>query len=156
MSSAFVANASPSRTEADVTSDAFWPDIALAEVRSAMRLAGDVTSERLRAAVVAGVIAVNDELAAWQRQQQAAGHAQLAEVPAPRIDGRSRLVQLYLRAVHCAAALEIGERYRSVDATAQGGQRADDMTPTLDELRRDLRHAISDLIGARRVTVELI
>lgn len=156
MSSAFVANSSPSVTERHVVSDTFWPAIVLAELRASMRLAGDVSADRLRAAVVAGVIAVNDELAAWQQAQLAAGYVRLTDVPAPRIDGRSRLAQLYARAVHCAAALEIGERYRSVDATAQGGQRADDMTPTLDELRRDLRHAISDLLGGRRVTVELI
>ena len=71
-------------------------------------------------------------------------------------DGESVLLQLYRRAVQCGTAVELHERYRSYDATAQGNQRADDLTPTIDELRRDHRNAISDLQGLRRVTVELI
>ena len=35
-------------------------------------------------------------------------------------------------------------------------QRADDLTPSIDELRRDQRWAIRDLKGESRVTVELI
>lgn len=156
MNSAFVANASLSRAEPDVDSGAFWPTIEMAVLRASMRLAGDVTAERLRAAVVAALIAVNDELAQWQLGQELAGHGRLQDVPSPLVDGRSRLVQLYLRAVHCAAAVEVAERYRSVDATSQAGQRADDMTPTMDEMRRDLRYALRDLAGVGRVTVELI
>lgn len=156
MSSGFVANASSSRPDRDVSSDPFWPVVRVDALRATVRLAGDVTAERLRAAVVAAVIAVNMELSAWCRQMLDAGYEQLHQVPAPVVDGQSQLVALYLRAVQCAVALEIGERYRSSDATAQGGQRAEDMTPTLEDLRRDVRYAISDLLGTRRVTVELI
>ena len=92
----------------------------------------------------------------WQAAKVAAGYATLGDVPAQEVDGTSRLVQLYLRAVYCATAVELHERYRSYDATGQGNQRADDLAPTIDEIRRDLRNAISDLLGTRRVTVELI
>ncbi|WP_269792400.1 head completion/stabilization protein [Stenotrophomonas sp. Iso1] len=154
--SGLVANASPAKQEPDVTSGAFWPAIVMPSLRAAVRLTGDVTNERLRAAVVGAVIAVNDELATWSEAQQDKGHATMDAIPSPLIDGNSRLVQLYLRAVYCATTVELHERFRSYDATAQGNQRADDLTPTIDEMRRDLRYAISDVLGTRRVTVELI
>ena len=154
--SSFVANASPNKPENDVKSGEFWPVVSMTNLRATVRITGDVTPERLRAAVVAAVIAVNDELARWADAQQAKGCATMESIPAPMIDGKSRLTQLYLRAVHCATAVELHERFRSYDATAQGNQRADDLTPTIDELRRDLRYAISDVLGTRRVTAELI
>lgn len=154
--SSFVANASPTKPENDVKSGDFWSAVNMTTLRATVRITGDVTAERLRAAVVAAVISVNDELSRWADTQQAKGFATMADIPAPMIDGQSRLTQLYLRAVHCATAVELHERYRSYDATAQGNQRADDLTPTIDEMRRDLRYAISDVLGTRRVTVELI
>ncbi len=154
--SGLVANASPTKPEPDVQSGEFWPAVNIAALRAAVRITGDVTVERLRAAVVSAVIAVNDELTLWGETQQAKGFITLAAVPSPIIDGKSRLTQLYMRAVQCATAVELHERYRSYDATAQGNQRADDLTPTIDEMRRDLRYAISDVAGTRRVTAELI
>lgn len=154
--SSFVANASPNKPENDVESGDFWPAVNMTTLRATVRITGDVTTERLRAAVVAAVISVNDELSRWADAHQCKGVASMADIPAPMIDGKSRLTQLYLRAVHCATAVELHERFRSYDATAQGNQRADDLTPTIDELRRDQRYAISDVLGTRRVTVELI
>ncbi|RBE98159.1 head completion/stabilization protein, partial [Xanthomonas oryzae pv. oryzae] len=62
----------------------------------------------------------------------------------------------YLRAVACATAVEVTERYRSFDATNSANQRADDLTPSITELRRDQRWAVRDLQNLPRSTVELI
>lgn len=153
--SGFIANGTAG-AEAAIESDGFWPPIDPAALRQRIRLDGSIAAERLRAAVVNAVLAVNDELAAWKGQQQAAGRAQLSAVPADHVDGKSRLEQLYLRAVTCAVAAEVAERYRSYDATAAGNQRADDLSPSVDELRRDMRWAIRDLKATPRMTVELI
>ena len=154
--SGFIANAGTTPPSAEITSGAFWPAVNLDTVRSELRIDGAVTNERLRAAVVAAIIAVNDELDAWRVQQEATGATTLADVPAPVIDGRSRLITLYLRAVACATAAEVTERYRSYDASGTGDRKADALTPSIDELRRDQRWAIRDFLGQRRVTVELI
>lgn len=156
MSSSFTANASSVAPQPPVTAGAFWPQVDVALLREAIRVPGDVTQQRMRATVVMAVMSVTGELEQWQADKEAAGYATLAEVPARLIDDTSRLVQLYLRAVYCATAVELHERYRAYDATAQGNQRADDLSPTIDEMRRDQRNAISDLLGTRRVTVELI
>lgn len=154
--SAFTANASPAPKLAPVTAGAFWPEIDVDALREAIRVPGDVLSARLRNTVVLAVASVTRELALWQARKEADGFSALADIPAQQIDGESVLLQLYRRAVQCCAAVELHERYRSYDATAQGNQRADDLTPTIDEMRRDHRNAISDLQGLRRVTVELI
>ncbi|WP_336357267.1 head completion/stabilization protein [Stenotrophomonas muris] len=154
--SAFTANSSPASKIDPVTAGAFWPQIDVDALREAIRVPGDVVPARLRNTVVLAVASVTRELALWQARKEADGFAALAGIPAQQIDGESVLLQLYRRAVQCCTAVELHERYRSYDATAQGNQRADDLTPTIDELRRDHRNAISDLQGLRRVTVELI
>jgi len=153
--SGFIANGTAG-TEAEISNDGFWPAIDPAELRARIRLDGAVAEPRLRAAIIAAILAANGELAMWMAQQRAAGHAKLEDVPAAQVDGKSRLVQLYLRIVACATAAEVAERYRSYDTTAAGNQRADDLTPSIDELRRDVRWAIRDFLGTPRMTVELI
>lgn len=154
--SGFVANASPTPKQPNVTAGAFWPEIDVGVLREAIRVPGDIQAPRMRSTVVSAVMDVTRELATWQAARERAGHAALSDIPAQVIDGKSRLVHLYLRAVGCATAVELHERYRSYDATAQGNQRAEELTPTIDEIRRDLRNAICDLQGLPRVTVELI
>lgn len=152
--SGFIATA-PS-TASGLANDGWWPDVSVQAVRDELRLDGTVTEARLEAALLAAVMTVNDELAAWRAAREAEGHATLADVPAQQIGGMSRLVRLYLRATACCAAADIAEQYRSFDATSAGNQRADALTPSIDELRRNQRWAIRDLLGAGRVTVDLI
>lgn len=154
--SGFVANASPVKPEPPIVSGTFWPQVELAALRAAVRIPGDVPAERLRAAAVQAVIDVNTELERWALGHIAAGISTLAAVPSMPVDGKTKHELLYLRAVYSATAVELHERYRSYDATAQGNQRADDLTPTIDEVRRDLRYAVTDILGTRRVTAELI
>lgn len=151
----FVANASP-QTDAPIQGGGWWPDVDPVAVRAAMRLDGAITADRLRSCIVAAVAAVHDELEAWRATQAAAGYASLTDVPSRQVDGASRLVMLYQRAVGKAALAEAAETYRSYDATDSGNQRADDLDPSITEARRDLRWAIRDFLGERRMTVELI
>lgn len=153
--SGFIANASPTNA-ATVENALFWPQVDLDLVRARMRLDGSVTEDRLREATIAAMLYVNDALATWRASQQAAGYASLDEVPGAAVGGVPRAVALYLRAVCCAVGAELAERYRSYDATDSANQRADDLTPSITELRRDLAWALSDLQGRPRTTVELI
>ncbi|NKA15557.1 head completion/stabilization protein [Ralstonia pseudosolanacearum] len=139
-----------------IGNDGFFPDIDVDQACAAMRLDGTVTPERLRAALVDAALSVNDELAAWKAQQLAAGFTELGAVPGQWIDGRSRHVHRYLRAVHCTAAAWLMERYRAFDATAAGDRKAESENSAVDDLRRDARWAVSDITGAARTTVELI
>ena len=139
-----------------INTDPFWPSIELDDVRGTLRLDSSVTPIRLETATIAAAINVNRELKKWRLAQQAAGYATLAEVPADKAKGVSELNHLYLRAIYAATGVEVCERYRSYDSTNSGNQNADEISPSIDELRRDQRWAVRDFLGINRSTVELI
>ena len=139
-----------------IGNDGFFPDIDVDQAYAAMRLDGTVTPQRLRASLVEAVISVNAELDAWKVAQQSFGRKTLADVPAPKIDGKSAHLHRYYRAVLCMAVAWLIERYRTIDATATGDRKAEAENLSVDDLRRDARWAISDLMSVARTTVELI
>ncbi|QBR32931.1 MULTISPECIES: head completion/stabilization protein [Pseudomonas] len=155
--SGFVAGGTGTTSPAGhINTDPFWPSIDLDDVRGTLRIDASVTPIRLETATIAAAISVNREFAEWRRAQQANGHATLAEVPAELIKGVSERVHLYQRAIYAATGAEICERYRSYDSTNSGNQNAEELTPSIDELRRDQRWAVRDFLGLGRTTVELI
>jgi hypothetical protein len=98
----FVATANPPQAaqEAKVVNDGFWPDMDPAQVRSACRLDGTVTADRLLPALQAAMLTVNAELRDWRERQLALGHAKAGDAPAARLGGKSVQVLHYRRAVH--------------------------------------------------------
>ncbi|MFJ7315616.1 head completion/stabilization protein [Pseudomonas sp. NPDC098747] len=152
--SGFVAGGSAPSGE--IRSDSFWPTIDLDRLRATLRIDSSVSTPRLETAAIAAVINVNRELAEWRATQQAAGYAKLADVPGDTVNDVSTLVHLYHRAVEASTGAEVCERYRSYDTTSAGSQNAEELTPSVDEYRRDQRWAIRDFLGRPRSTVELI
>jgi hypothetical protein len=152
--SGFVAGGTP--PTGHINTDPFWPSIDLDDVRGTLRIDSSVTLIRLETATIAAAISVNRELAEWRRTKQTEGYTTLADVPAEQVKDVSQLIHLYQRAIYAATGAEICERYRSYDSTNSGNQNADDLTPSIDELRRDQRWAIRDFLGLGRTTVELI
>ena len=141
---------------APIVNDGFFPDIDPTSFRAQLRVRDAVTPERLRDALIAAIVTVGNDLIVWSLAQRLLGHATLGAVPAATIDGASRLVHLYRRAVFCNARAELVERYRDVDTTAKGQAKAEDLDPSIAELRRDALHAVRDLLGVGRTNVELI
>ena len=139
-----------------IGNDGFFPNIDVDQAYAAMRVDGTVTAQRLRASLIEAVLSVNAELQAWKAAQVSFGRLTLADVPASKIDGQSAHLHRYHRAVHCMAAAWLIERYRTIDATATGDRKAEAENLGVDDLRRDARWAISDLMGVARTTVELI
>ena len=155
--SGFVAPADA--TDTTITNDGWFPDVDTAEARDILRLDGTVTDARLTDALVSAIGSVNTELADWRVLQldvNGAAYAKLADVPADKINNVSRYVDLYQRAVRCTAGAHLVERFRNFDVTDSGQKKADEQTPSIDELRRDARWAIRDILGVSRSTVELI
>lgn len=152
--SGFIAGGTPAPFT--LKNDGWWPDIDGADLRAVLRLDASITDARLKAAALNAMLDTNRELALFKATQQTAGRARLEDVPAEQADGQSRLLILYRRALYCGAGAELTERYRALDSSAEGHDRADALTPSIDELRRDQRWAIRDLLGMPRTTVELI
>ncbi|MGI2144462.1 head completion/stabilization protein [Shewanella frigidimarina] len=151
----FIATA-PSSAPKTITNSEFWPDIDLAKLRDAMRLDGTVTNERLEHSAINAVLQVNIDLKMWRLKQQSSGNANLDQVPAEQINGQSIYLQLYLRAVYCVAKANLIERYSDFDSTAKGLKAGEVLSDSVDDLRRDARFAIRDMLGESHVTVELI
>ena len=159
--SSFLATAEPTTPDslpnaAIVQNDGWFPDIDMEALRASMRLDGTATYERLRDATIDAIASVNAELGAWQTAQVAAGHADLAAVPAPAIGGESVQLARYRRAVFNLTHADLTERYRDFDSTKAGGQRAEDLEMAICEARRNVRWALNDMRGLPRATIELI
>lgn len=146
----------PTVAEQEISNGVFWPAIAPAEIREAQRIDGTVTPMRLRGALVEAIARTNGELNAWRIARQGDGHTTLAAVPADAIDGTSILVHRYQRAVGCCAKALLLERLRDFDSTGRAEKKADLEKDPIDDHWRDYRHAISDITGIGRCTVELI
>ena len=139
-----------------INTDPFWPSIDLDHLRSTLRIDASVTPARLETAVIAAVVNLNRELGEWRTTQLAAGYSTLDEVPGDRIKDVSVQAHLYRRAIEAGTGAEVCERYRDYSATNTGANKAEELTPNIDDYRRDLRWAIRDFLGRSRTTVELI
>ena len=152
--SAFVA--SGAAAGGHINTDPFWPSIDLDELRATLRIDSSVTPARLETAVISAAINLNRELSDWRAAQQAAGYATLEAVPGDRIKDVSVKAHLYRRAIEAGTGAEVCERFRDYSATNTGNNKAEEVAPTIDDYRRDLRWAVRDFLEKSRTTVELI
>ena len=154
----FIAPAPATRTVPPqvITNDGFFPDIELDAARQALRVDGTVTDERLRFALVGALLETGNSLTTWKAAQMARGHGSLADVPASAVDGKSRLLHAYIRAVYSLAKADLIERMTDYDTTAAGQKRAEWLGEASDDHRRNARFAIADVMAASRAVVELI
>jgi hypothetical protein len=146
----------PPAEENTVINDGFFPDIEPAAVREAARIPTSITPARLRAAILGAMMTAEIDLRAFAAASVAAGHAELAAVPAPQLDGKSVQLIRYTRAIALYAKAELIERHRDFDTTAAGGNQADELSASIGDLRRDALHAIRDMLGRSRTLVDLI
>ena len=139
-----------------IKNSGFWPDIDMADARYALRIDGTVTEPRLRMALIAAMASANQDLRKFKAKHLADGIQNLAEVESETLDCQSVLVGHYIRAVYCLAKANLTERYRDFDSTGDGHNKADQLLDPIEDLRRDARWAIRDLLGSNRASVELI
>ncbi|MGL5224442.1 MAG: head completion/stabilization protein [Aeromonas sp.] len=157
MSTGFIATApSIAAEEGDIDSGPFWPVIALADLREAVRLDGTVTAARLTHAVIDAVTSVNRDLINWRTARESEGITALAAVPAERIAGDTIHMHSYRRAVYAMTRANLLERYADYSATGDGVKGTEAKIISSDDLYRDARFAIRDILGTTHTTVELI
>ena len=156
MSTGFIATAPTAPDEGEITSNPFWPAISLPDLRETVRLDGTVTTARLKHAVIDAITSVNRDLADWSIARQAEGNATLAAVPSEVINGESVHLHSYRRAVYAMTRANLLERYTDYSATGDGVKGADAKIISSDDLLRDARFAIRDILGTTHNTVELI
>lgn len=139
-----IANGNRNIEDVVITSDPFFSSISSKAIREALRFDSSVTDQRLIPAIESAIIEVNDQLESLPLKA-----ASLAEISPKKITtgGVEKPISevLYFRAVAAAVGAELTEKYRAYDTNNNGGQKADDLIPTIDDYRRDLRFAIRDL-----------
>ncbi|SMC24170.1 Phage head completion protein (GPL) [Andreprevotia lacus DSM 23236] len=146
----------PPATGATIPNSGFWPDISMDDARDVMRVSDTAPDARLKHALIEAMVSVNHDLRAYRNGREAVGVTTLAAVPAEQVDGESIQLYRYRRAVYCIAKANLVERFRDVDSTGAGNKRADQLDESVDDLRRDGRFAICDLLGRSRCAIELI
>ena len=156
MSTGFIATAPTAPAEGEIASSPFWPAISLPDLRETVRLDGTVTTARLKHAVIDAITSVNRDLADWRRAREAEGVATLAAVPGEVINGESAYLHSYRRAVYAMTRANLLERYTDYSATGDGVKGADAKIISSDDLYRDARFAIRDILGTTHITVALI
>ena len=156
MSTGFIATAPTAPDEGEITNSPFWPAISLPDLRETVRLDGTVTTARLTHAVIDAITSVNRDLADWRNARQAEGHTTLAAVPNEVINNESVHLHSYRRAIYAMTRANLLERYTDYSATGDGVKGADAKIISSDDLYRDARFAIRDILGTTHNTVELI
>ena len=148
----FVANGNNTPSQITISSDAFYPQIALDAIRETVRIDGTVTNERLNQIAIEEVIDVNRLLISLKMPEAQT----LAHYSVGNINDRPSTDYLYLSAVANGVAAKVNEKYRSYDSSNSGNKRADDLTPSIDEYRRNKYWAIQQMLGNNHAVVELI
>ncbi|MEJ2794373.1 head completion/stabilization protein [Iodobacter sp. LRB] len=139
-----------------IKNSGFWPDIDMADAQLSLRLDGTVTPPRLKMALIAAMASANQDLRKYKATQIGQGFSDLIEVDSDTIDGQHILVGHYIRAVYCLAKASLTERYRDFDSTGDGHNKTGQLSDPIEDLNRDARWAIRDLIGSARASVELL
>jgi len=134
----------------------FFPGISTQKIRDAQRLDATVTNERLREALLIALASINDDLREWRLEQQGKGISHIAQTTAERLDGESINLHRYRRAVYSLTHANLLERYRNFDTTAHGNRLAEQKESTADDLARDARFAVRDILGKPHSTFVLI
>lgn len=84
----------------EISNISFFPAIDINDVRKTQRLDGTVTTQRLKTAIASAIIAVNDDLYNWRLKKQAAGITSINNLNDEQINGESKYLILYKRAVY--------------------------------------------------------
>ncbi|SFU80272.1 head completion/stabilization protein [Halomonas korlensis] len=139
-----------------LTNNGFWPEIDPADFRDAERVDGTVTAPRLTHALRVALADVNRQLADWQAAQLNDGATTVDDVALPVWAAAGHYALLYQRALYATAMASLLERYRDHSATNDGDERGEAKDLAADDYRRDARWAVSEILGERHTTVELI
>lgn len=147
----FVANGVTTPSNIIITSGPFFPGISLDDIRNDVRIDGTVTDIRLRQIIREEVIDVNRLISKLVMTADT-----LADLATTEVDGKPDTEVLYFSAVANGVAAKIFEKYRNYDSTNSGNKRADELTPSIDEYRRNKQWSILQLLGENHTVVELI
>ena len=157
--SGFISSPAPAATLPGVMLECgpFWPDIDINHFRDSQRIGGTlIPDQRVKDALLGGVMAMEADLGAWRAALEEGGSASLADAPQTQIGTEQRLLMLFRRAVYAYATADLVETHRDVTASGPAQSASGELDQRADDHRRTAIHAVRDMLGVRRTTVELI
>lgn len=137
-----------------ITNEPFFPSLSIVTVRNELRIDGTVTTARLKDALIEAMASINAELKPLKTAYPEA--TALNQTDAQAINGENIAEYRYKRAVKSLALANLYERYASYDTTNDGERKTEMLQDSINQLRRDARFAVSDLLATHRINVELI
>jgi hypothetical protein len=152
--SVIIPHGSGDPVDEQITSDVFWPALSTNDFRNAMRVGATIPDERVKLALIEGVLKINDELAPLK--SASAQYAALADIPAVQIMGQSIKIHHYIGAVFNEAKASLTETYRDFDSTQSGHDEADKLEISIVDYRQTSREHIRKLLGKPRATIGLL
>lgn len=147
----FVANGNPTPQHEKISTNAFFPDVSINDIRDIVKIDGSVTDARLKQAIFEEIIDVNRLLVSLVQPD-----TNLTQLSKNKVNEKTDTEILYFSAVSNGVAAKVCEKYRGYDSTNTGNKRADDLTLTIDEYRRNKHWAIQQLLKQNQTTIELI
>lgn len=147
----FVANGNPTPQHEKISTNAFFPDVSINDIRDIVKIDGSVTDARLKQAIFEEIIDVNRLLVSLVQSD-----TNLTQLSKNKVNEKTDTEILYFSAISNGVAAKVCEKYRGYDSTNTGNKRADDLTLTIDEYRRNKHWAIQQLLKQNQTTIELI
>lgn len=147
----FVANGNPTPQHEKISTNAFFPDVSINDIRDIVKIDGSVTDARLKQAIFEEIIDVNRLLVSLVQPD-----TNLTQLSKNKVNEKTDTEILYFSAISNGVAAKVCEKYRGYDSTNTGNKRADDLTLTIDEYRRNKHWAIQQLLKQNQTTIELI
>ena len=127
----------PEQEELIVANLSFFPAIDANEFREVYRVDDVVNNVRVQNALTRAIIDINDELAQYKAEKEAAGIAKLEDVESDTYgegdNAISVLVHHYKTAIYSRAKAHILEAYRNYDTTNAGDQEAGRLEDPIDD-----------------------
>lgn len=147
----FVANGNPTPQHEKISTNAFFPDVSINDIRDIVKIDGSVTDARLKQAIFEEILDVNRLLVSLVQPD-----TNLTQLSKNKVNEKTDTEILYFSAISNGVAAKVCEKYRGYDSTNTGNKRADDLTLTIDEYRRNKHWAIQQLLKQNQTTIELI
>lgn len=148
----FVANGNSKKTNLTyISSRSFFPSISLDAIKEEVRIDGSVTDARIKQTLLEEIIDVNRLLSGIVQTDKT-----LIDLATDQIDGKADTEILYFSAIANGVAAKIAEKYRTYDSTNSGSKKAEEVSATINEYRRNKVFAIQQLKGENHSIVELI
>lgn len=138
----------------EITNDAFWPDINLADFQKQRKIPIDLDSELLTDALLASIAEINLSLESLKSRYISKGYSTANDVLGAKTKGQNALCAQYKKALYARAKADLIGEFNSVSSRAPNPKQEN--PETKNSLLAEAAFVIRNMKGLKRVTVAMI